>query len=164
MEARRLSPPFMSMVRSSGHGQTWTHHTDAEKFNEFGWRSTTNESNFENKTLVGNWNEERFDIEERKQGVQLPSQYNHYFETTYSTSIKGMPRKVPPELKHLIGREPYAYPGHQPELDSPSMKETYNSWATTSRVAYGDPCLRTRPLEILSSTNNQEAGGLSGST
>ena len=74
MEKGRSSPPFMSMVRSSGHGKSWTHHTDAEKFKEFGWKATTQESNYENDTLIGNWNEERFDIDKLRHESPLPSQ------------------------------------------------------------------------------------------
>ena len=37
------------------------------------------------------------------------------------------------------GREPTAYPGHQPELDSPITKSQYNSFITTSREAYRPP-------------------------
>lgn len=37
------------------------------------------------------------------------------------------------------GREPTAYPGHQPELDSSVLKLHYNSFTTTSREAYKRP-------------------------
>ena len=46
----------------------------------------------------------------------------------------------------LSDRHPHAHPGHQPELDSKAAKKIYNSWETTSRVAYVDPRIRLQPL------------------
>jgi len=34
-------------------------------------------------------------------------------------------------------REPKAFPSHQPVLDPPEFKQTYNSFVTTSTAAYG---------------------------
>ena len=68
------TPDFCSMVRSSGLGETWTHSEEAQKFNQFGWRCTTKESSYGNDTLIGNWNESRFDIKEMKKAKRLPSQ------------------------------------------------------------------------------------------
>lgn len=32
------------------------------KFQQFGWRCTTNETGYKSDTLIGNWNEERYDV------------------------------------------------------------------------------------------------------
>lgn len=68
------NPPFQSMVRASGLAEVWTHSTDAVKFNQFGWRCTNKEASYGNTTLVGNWNEERFDNKIAKVAKPLPSQ------------------------------------------------------------------------------------------
>ena len=67
-------PSFQAMVRASGLGEVWTHSTDAAKFNQFGWRCTNKETAFTNCTLIGNWNEERFDNNIAKRAKPLPSQ------------------------------------------------------------------------------------------
>ena len=68
------NPPFQSVVRASGLAEVWTHSTDAVKFNQFGWRCTNKETSYGNDTLVGNWNEERFDNKISKNAKPLPSQ------------------------------------------------------------------------------------------
>ncbi|PVD27734.1 hypothetical protein C0Q70_12906 [Pomacea canaliculata] len=57
------------------------------------------------------------------------------------------------ELDTLIGnwseekhRHPHAFPHHQPELDTPKLKEIYNSWETTMRASYMDPRGRKNPI------------------
>ncbi|KAK2148514.1 hypothetical protein LSH36_492g02002 [Paralvinella palmiformis] len=142
-------PPFCSMVRSSGLAEVWTHNHDDLKFRQFGWRCTNQENEFSKDTLVGNWNEERFDIEEQKKAKPLPSQHEHYFGSTYGANYNKKPIEVPPQLKHFDARQPYAHPAHQPELDPPCLKEIYNSWETTSRAAYIDPKIRYSPVPKL---------------
>ena len=73
--------PFCSQVRASGLGEIWTHAHDDLKFTQFGWRCGTKENSYGTDTLIGNWNEKRFDIEHQKQAKRLPSQV-----TTYSYS------------------------------------------------------------------------------
>ena len=43
-------------------------------------------------------------------------------------------------------RHSHAFPGHQPELDLPKLKEVYNSWETTTRSSYVNPKIREQPL------------------
>ena len=57
----------------SGFGEVWTHSTDAAKFRQFGWRCTNKESSYSDNTLVGNWNEKRFDVKEQRKAKPLPS-------------------------------------------------------------------------------------------
>ena len=68
------SPSFQAMVRASGLAEVWTHSTELHKFNQFGWRCTNKESSYTNCTLIGNWNEDRFDNSRVMQAKPLPSQ------------------------------------------------------------------------------------------
>merc|ERR1719204_850015 len=113
------NPPFQSMVRASGAAEVWTHSNEDHKMRQFGWRCTNSESHYKTKTLIGNWSEERFDIEERKVPECLPSQHGHYFESVQSTSYNTVPKcQVPPPLKGLRQRDSPAFSSHQPEVDS----------------------------------------------
>ena len=56
----------------------WTHSHEAEKLGQFGWRCTNKESSYGNDTLIGNWNEERFDIQKMKVPKKMPSQVSGY--------------------------------------------------------------------------------------
>lgn len=68
------SIPFVSVLRATGYGEVWDH-TDDKKFSQFGWRCTNNESSYSpTRTLVGNWNEQRFDISTLSQAKPIPSQ------------------------------------------------------------------------------------------
>lgn len=64
---------FVSELRATGHGEVWDH-TDEKKFQQFGWRCTNTESSYETSTLVGNWNEQRFDIAKIGEPKPIPSQ------------------------------------------------------------------------------------------
>ena len=66
--------PFCQMVRASGLAEPWTHSHEESKFDQFGWRCTTKESGFGISTLVGNYNEDRFDLKHRLKSKPLPSQ------------------------------------------------------------------------------------------
>lgn len=68
------NPPFRAMVRASGLAEVWTHVNDMEKFGQFGWRCTNKENSYANDTLVGNWNEERFDVSKQGEAKRIPSQ------------------------------------------------------------------------------------------
>ncbi|XP_044164882.1 UPF0686 protein C11orf1 homolog [Acropora millepora] len=97
-------------------------------------------SSYNTSTLIGNWNEQRFDINRTSKLKPIPSQYSHYFETTYGSGYNTVDTsKVPEALKHLEAREPIAFPAHQPELDPPRLKKQCNTFLTTSRAAFGDP-------------------------
>ena len=65
--------PFVSELRATGHGEVWDH-TDEKKFQQFGWRCTNTESSYNTSTLIGNWNEQRFDINRISKPKPLPSQ------------------------------------------------------------------------------------------
>ena len=80
------NPSFQAMVRASGLAEVWTHSTDQAKFDQFGWRCTNKETCYGKDTLIGNWNEERFDNKIVKQAKPLPSQVNFAFNNL-STSL-----------------------------------------------------------------------------
>lgn len=78
-------PSFDGFLKASGQAEVWDD-TDAKKFQQFGWRSSTNESSYSTNTLVGNWNEDKFDIKELFQGKTLPSQVSYSpSDTSYSS-------------------------------------------------------------------------------
>lgn len=63
-----------SLKHAAGHGERQTDRDSTSKFFQYGWRCTTNENDYSNKTLMGNWNEERYDTQKIAQPKPLPSQ------------------------------------------------------------------------------------------
>ncbi|KAM7085124.1 cilia- and flagella-associated protein 68 isoform 1-T1 [Molossus nigricans] len=80
------NPHYGSLINADGHAEVWTDWNDMSKFFQYGWRCTTNENAYSNHTLMGNWNQERYDLKNIMQPKPLPSQFGHYFETTYDIS------------------------------------------------------------------------------
>ncbi|XP_072549760.1 cilia- and flagella-associated protein 68 [Salminus brasiliensis] len=114
------SPPFHHTLRASGQGEVWQDFTDEAKFGQYGWRCSTNEDAYSVATLIGNWSEKRFDTRRAKNLQRpLPSQFSHYFETTYSSTYNKEDRSP---VYSTVKREPRIFPGHQPELDPPHTK------------------------------------------
>ena len=70
--------PFVSELRATGHGEVWDH-TDEKKLQQFGWRCTNTESSYNTSTLIGNWNEQRFDINRISKPKPIPSQVRYMF-------------------------------------------------------------------------------------
>ena len=66
-----VQPSFQGFMRATGHAEVWE---DDKKFQQFGWRTTTSESAYSTDTLIGNWNEERFDVQKIAKAKPLPSQ------------------------------------------------------------------------------------------
>uniref|UniRef100_A0A8D0GU38 Cilia and flagella associated protein 68 n=1 Tax=Sphenodon punctatus TaxID=8508 RepID=A0A8D0GU38_SPHPU len=93
------------------------------KFFQYGWRCITNEDSYSNKTLLGNWNQERYDIRKVLQPKPLPSQFAHPFESTHASDYT----KEMPHSTRRVRREPHWFPGHQPELELPPFKPTAQS-------------------------------------
>ncbi|XP_035202128.1 UPF0686 protein C11orf1 homolog [Oxyura jamaicensis] len=123
-----------SLKHAAGHGERQTGRDSTSKFFQYGWRCTTHENDYSNKTLMGNWNEERYDIQKIVQPKPLPSQYSHCFETTYSSDYN----KEKHQRTRRFEREPHWFPGHQPELEPPSFKSTAQSCYTIDyRPPYG---------------------------
>ncbi|XP_069470409.1 cilia- and flagella-associated protein 68 [Ambystoma mexicanum] len=106
-------PDSGTALRANGQAEVWTDCIEKPKFIQYGWRCTTNEDSFSNKTLMGNWFEERFDVRKIRERKPLHSQFAHCFQTTYSTEFSREERREKPTL---MKREQHAYPGHQPEV------------------------------------------------
>eukprot|EP00074_Homo_sapiens_P079557 XP_011541260.1 UPF0686 protein C11orf1 isoform X2 [Homo sapiens] len=68
------NPHCGSLVNADGHGEVWTDWNNMSKFFQYGWRCTTNENTYSNRTLMGNWNQERYDLRNIVQPKPLPSQ------------------------------------------------------------------------------------------
>ena len=79
--ANPLDKPFTNLSASS-NGEIYDI-SDAKKFVEFGWRCSTNETGFKSETLIGNWNEERYDIKYLAKKKPLPSQVRSYIYFLY---------------------------------------------------------------------------------
>ena len=71
-------PSFKGFLEASGRTEVWSD-TDANKFQQFGWRTATNETSYSPNTLIGNWNEKKFDVKELSQPKPLPSQVSFSF-------------------------------------------------------------------------------------
>ncbi|KAM6158586.1 cilia- and flagella-associated protein 68 [Rhynchocyon petersi] len=68
------NPHYGSLINADGHAEVWTDWNDLSKFFQYGWRCTTNENSYSNRTLMGNWNQERYDLKNIVQPKPLPSQ------------------------------------------------------------------------------------------
>ncbi|KAM6107622.1 LOW QUALITY PROTEIN: cilia- and flagella-associated protein 68 [Pterocles gutturalis] len=107
-------------MHATGRGEVdWL---NTSKLSQCCWSCITNENDYSVKTLMGNWNEEWYDIQRIVQPKPLPSQYTHCFETTYSSGF---------EERHWC-------PRHHPELEPPSFNPTAQSCYTVDyRPPYG---------------------------
>ncbi|XP_058546263.1 cilia- and flagella-associated protein 68 isoform X3 [Neofelis nebulosa] len=68
------NPHYGSIINADGHAEVWTDWNSMSKFFQYGWRCTTNENTYSNRTLMGNWNQERYDLRNIVQPKPLPSQ------------------------------------------------------------------------------------------
>ncbi len=66
-------PALRGFVKASGKAEVWEGGREG-KAGELGWQTRTNESAYSSDTLIGNWNEERFDVTRLSQPKCLPSQ------------------------------------------------------------------------------------------
>ncbi|XP_064407458.1 cilia- and flagella-associated protein 68-like [Halichondria panicea] len=130
---------FRGFLKASGQAQSWDD-TDKKKASKFGWKT---ETAYSTDTLVGNWNEEWFDVSKLSQSTRPLSQYSYCFETTYKKTYDKSPPKVPEVLKYRQDKELGAFPAHQPVLDPPELKQHYNAFMTTSMEAYRPPNKQT---------------------
>uniref|UniRef100_A0A8D0EPE6 Uncharacterized protein n=1 Tax=Strix occidentalis caurina TaxID=311401 RepID=A0A8D0EPE6_STROC len=63
-----------SLMHATGCGELWMVWDTTSKLHQYGCRCTTNENDYSTKTVMGNWNEERYDIQRIVQLKPLPSQ------------------------------------------------------------------------------------------
>ncbi|KAM4652356.1 cilia- and flagella-associated protein 68 [Discoglossus pictus] len=126
-------PHYTSALEADGHGEVWVDINPYSKFKQYGWRCTTNEDSYSNKTLMGNWNQERYDLNKVQERKPLPSQYGHYYQTSYSNEYANKAGDV----RQAFQKEPHSFPGHQPELDPPQAKPVQKS---CYMMDYHTPC------------------------
>lgn len=145
---RSRSPAFRSMVRgATSGGEVWSHTNEELKMSQYGWRCKNSEDLYNTSVLIGNWNEERWDLKEIKKNHPLPSEFDHCYRSTAADSYNSDPiHKYPDDLKKLKERLPHAFSVHQPELDTPEHQAYCDSWQTTQRASYLDPRLRVEPV------------------
>ncbi|KAM5132270.1 cilia- and flagella-associated protein 68 isoform 2-T2 [Mantella aurantiaca] len=67
---------YSSDVKADGHGEVWMDFSPDAKLRQYGWRCTTKEDSYSNKTLLGNWNQERYDLSKLEERKPLPSQFS----------------------------------------------------------------------------------------
>nr|XP_029499996.1 UPF0686 protein C11orf1 homolog [Oncorhynchus nerka] len=108
------SPPFHYMLRASGQSEVWSDARPEDKFRQYGWRCGTSEDGYGTRTLIGNWVEQQKDITQYRKARPLPSQFSHYFDSTYSSSFNREEKRPIYSLK-----ESKSFPGQQLELDLP---------------------------------------------
>ncbi|XP_074707134.1 cilia- and flagella-associated protein 68 [Strix uralensis] len=63
-----------SLMHATGCGELWMVWDTTSKLHQYGCTCTTNENDYSTKTIMGNWNEERYDIQRIVQLKPLPSQ------------------------------------------------------------------------------------------
>ena len=71
----KYEPTFEGFLKATGHVEMWGDSgVEDTKFQELGWGATTNEGNYSQTTLIGNWSENSFDVKELVKPKTLPSQ------------------------------------------------------------------------------------------
>merc|ERR1712133_127601 len=142
---RKLVRSILSFRSSRlGLAEVWTHTHDNLKFAQYGWRCTTNENSYSDQTLVGNWNQQRFDTDRVLRRQKIPNKdaidtWNTTYREGYNRKDILQENQSSLELMKKYKDEKNAFPHHQPETDPASFKHHYNSWSTTQRAGYGTP-------------------------
>ena len=116
-----------------------------EAINQNEWISNTTQTSYSANTLIGNWYEDVFDIKNLAKSKCIPSQYNHYFETTYRKDISKERPPVPKVLVQYREPETGAYPAHQPILDTSRAKAECNSYVSSYSAAYNATRVEEQP-------------------
>eukprot|EP00063_Salmo_salar_P079067 XP_014053902.1 PREDICTED: UPF0686 protein C11orf1 homolog isoform X2 [Salmo salar] len=137
------SPPFHYMLRASGQSEVWSDAQPEDKFHQYGWRCGTSEDGYGTGTLIGNWVEKQKDITQYRkarplpsQVRPLPSQFSHYFDSTYSSSFNREEKRPIYSLR----KESKSFPGHQLELDPPPNNSCYRrDYTNTSYTPHPTP-------------------------
>lgn len=134
-------PGFHGFSKASGHAELWEE-TDPKKLEQSGWRTGTNESAYTADTLIGNWNEQRFDVAYISKRRSLPSQYSHCYETTnrkdYINNHQSKAMYTTSVFHSMVtGKAPKAFPGHQSLLDPAQGQLQRQQFTTTAMEAFG---------------------------
>ncbi|CAL8074959.1 unnamed protein product [Calicophoron daubneyi] len=67
------------------------------------------------RTLMGNWVEDRFDLNWLTKRKSLESAYAYRYKTEYATRYNSTEIEKNPAPNYPV-RSPFTFPGHQPEL------------------------------------------------
>ncbi|KAL5499627.1 hypothetical protein EMCRGX_G011079 [Ephydatia muelleri] len=132
-------PAFRGFSKVSGYAEIWDE-TDTKKLEQSGWRTGTNENAYSTDTLIGNWNEQRFDVTYISKRRSLPSQYDHCYETTSRKDYTNHHHSKPTiTATHPTATVPKAFPGHQPFLDPQHVQVQSQQFMSTAMEAFGTP-------------------------
>lgn len=71
-EAVNCEPTFSGFLKATGHTEMWDLVEVGDQTSD--WSSSTNERSYTRGTLIGNWNEDQFDVKEIVKPAPLPSQ------------------------------------------------------------------------------------------
>ena len=99
MSAVEESPTFTGFLKASGRTTTWSK-SSRQRLNEIRWAEL---QTYTAGTLIANWNEDKYDIRSMSKCSPLPSQYDHYYITTYRNSYAKAPMKPPDALRFSPG-------------------------------------------------------------
>ncbi|XP_063492605.1 cilia- and flagella-associated protein 68 isoform X4 [Symphalangus syndactylus] len=83
------NPHCGSLINADGHGEVWTDWNNMSKFSQYGWRCTTNENTYSNRTLMGNWNQESLDTTLKQHMIQATTTKCHFQHIDLSESLTG---------------------------------------------------------------------------
>lgn len=141
-----LQPAFRGFLKASGtvgEGQLG-------RGEGVGWQGRTNVSTFSSDTLIGNWNEERFDVSRLTQPRPLPSQVSRSLQGGGAAVRKG-PYSVAPSSNVI----PYLTCSMTTTLRPPTAMPTASHLPASLRcsaTAEVSPAHSPAPLEIVSET------------
>ncbi len=99
MTAVEENPTFTGFLKASGRTTTWSK-SSRQRLNEIRWAEL---QTYNTSTLIANWNEDKYDVRNVSKRSPLPSQYDHYYVTTYRRSYAKAPMKPPDVLRFSPG-------------------------------------------------------------
>lgn len=94
-----MAATFSGFVKVSGRTKTWDNKKNCRS-DKLRWAE---DKTYSDGTLIYNWNEDKFDLKKISQSTPLPSQFDHYYHTTYKRSFSKEQPKVPDLLKYPSG-------------------------------------------------------------
>lgn len=71
----KCTPTFSGFLNATGHSEMWNLMKVGNQSSD--WSSSANEKRYTQGTLIGNWNEDQFDVKEIIKPTPLPSQVRY---------------------------------------------------------------------------------------
>lgn len=99
MATQDHSPTFSGFVKAEGQATSMPKRMPQPKSGTH-W---ANRKTYSEGTLIYNWNEDKFDVRSMSKLVPQPSQFDHYYQSTYRDSYSSDTPKMPDCLKHTAG-------------------------------------------------------------